>query len=69
MPADYLARLPDSELRLALLHELAHVRRGDLPPIDVDVTARIAKVVRPKAEWLTRRSVVQAIGAQGSNME
>lgn len=36
---------------------------------DVSLSERIAKVVRPKANWLTRSSVVNAIQAQTDNME
>ncbi len=36
---------------------------------DVSLSERVAKVVRPKAKWLTRPSVVNAIWAQHSNME
>ncbi len=36
---------------------------------DVSLSERIAKVVRPKAKWLTRQSVVSAIEAQTENTE
>lgn len=54
MPAERVATLDPDELRMVLRHELAHVRRGDLPLAWVPALARAAFFFHPAVRLAVR---------------